>query len=87
MSQKVIQVCDVCGVVKKETNHWWKVALLEIPNESPVIIIAPASTSIADYDNIDEKSLRDVCGQEHAQRLLNRYLDHGDLEEAEAKLG
>jgi len=83
MAQKTIQVCDVCGVVKRDTNHWWKMALLEIPNESPVLVIAPASSSLTEYDNIDEKSIKDTCGQEHVQRLLDRYLNHGMLEEKE----
>ncbi len=74
MSQRIIQVCDICGTVKQETNHWFKVAVIS-EGQSPMFVTIPASMEIA------AKDVKDVCGQQHAQTLYSRYLDHGTIEE------
>ena len=61
--------CDVCGEVKKENNHWFK-----IRETKAGVIFASAKTS---------KAGKDVCGQVCAHKLLDRWLSTGTIEAQE----
>ena len=67
--------CDVCGVLKKETNHWYKVQAVEGIFTCAVWgdIRWPASLPAGPSEYAE------VCGQEHVLTLLTRWLDTGTL--------
>lgn len=70
-------VCDKCGVEKKETNHWFKVA---IDKYGDLVIMSSASSRLL---NTGEPSLvrRDVCGENCALSFATRWLETGSLTE------
>jgi hypothetical protein len=68
VSKRTQVVCDVCGAVKRDVNHWWKVQAVE------------GALLIAKFDDGLDDAV-DVCGQEHVILCVNRYMDHGNLEE------
>ncbi len=55
--------CDVCGKVKGESNHWFKVEI-----RSQCIFVTPASWA----RNTKEQ---DACGQECVHKLLDRWME------------
>ena len=69
MSEKTVKYCDVCGIEKKDVNHWFKVWI-----EDGVFGSAHLEESI---DLTDAKEINDACGQPHAIQLYGRYLSKG----------
>ncbi len=41
MAEQRIVTCDICGVVKKETNHWWAVVRVNTPRENRRFTVYP----------------------------------------------
>lgn len=55
--------CDVCGVLKGETNHWFKISM------------GTAYAIVAKFDVAETgESLSHVCGQSCAQHKLNEFM-------------
>lgn len=59
-------VCDVCGAVKKETNHWFKVDVL--------------SGFFRIVSTRNAKEGKDICGQECASKLLSQWMATGTID-------
>ena len=64
--------CDVCGVVKGPTNHWWSVGL-----DKGVFVCRSLDKA--------KENFKHVCGVEHAVVMFNRFLGHGTLEMEDTK--
>ena len=60
--------CDVCGVEKKQVNHWWKAKEM-----ADHIRVAKAETPLV-------QPYKDVCGQSCLHRLVDRWMETGSLE-------
>lgn len=61
-------VCDVCGAVKKETNHWFRVHLSK--NSIP-----HAMDYCFAVEHWRENGIgKDICGQECATKLFSLWL-------------
>ena len=76
MSTKTIVECDVCGIQKKEGNHWWKIWITDGAfNASPAT------------DDVPYFTVKDVCGKQHAVELFNRYLETGQLNKPKYNTG
>lgn len=59
--------CDVCGVVKQETNHWFLVFISSGMRGFDVRVLLG---DINTYDNPHE----DVCGSECLHKLLDKWI-------------
>ncbi len=57
--------CDICGVERKEVNHWHLARLTSSG------LHFPKTRKIGD---------KDLCGQVCAHKLLDRYLSTGSIE-------
>ena len=68
MSIETKYVCDVCGAVRGEANHWFE-ALVAVPVES---------LAITKFKG--RKGLAHLCGQKCVHTLLDRWLTTGSLE-------
>jgi len=68
-----IFICDVCGVTKKETNHWWDV-FVEQPHLSD-----PIHLEIHPFDAAAEDEHSTVCGEQCVVALISRFLAKGEL--------
>lgn len=77
MSIETKYVCDVCGAVRGEANHWFILGLND-GEESSSIAVWPF-----DIDELYEGQ-RHVCGQKCAHALLDRWLTTGGLTPIEA---
>ena len=60
--------CDGCGVVKKETNHWFK------------LISSPISVEVSlaeDFDDSDEPAgtVQDLCGRNCLMKAWDAAID------------
>jgi hypothetical protein len=66
--------CDVCGVVKQPSNHWWYVDIQVISlNDGDYF-------TMRSWDDLAEdrsKPFKHICGQACAIRLLNEFMDGG----------
>ena len=71
MTTEHIIRCDVCGKLKGQVNHWWRVWI----GTDCVLRIAAHDKSGAD----DYK--KDACGHQCVTQFVARFLDHGTLEE------
>lgn len=71
--------CDVCGVAKKESNHWFE-------------ILAGEAFHAAKLDSVYGRTgksalgpVKQVCGEQCATRLILRWMRTGTLEEVPPK--
>ena len=73
--------CDVCGAQKRETNHWWIVAVIEAGLEPRTLEISPFTEQLwkdcMEAEVVVERAI--ACGEEHVQTLLSRFLSTGSL--------
>jgi len=70
--------CDMCGVDKKEVNHWWKVVKVDASKRNdPHLRVYKAEVNLGDSLH------KDVCGQSCLHRLVDRWMETGNLEKAE----
>ncbi len=67
MAAKTQYVCDGCGAVKGETNHWYSVA-----QGTGVFTVRPWSFA----DKLDERS--HFCGASCVQKALSKFLVGGE---------
>lgn len=66
---EIIQ-CDECGAVKKEVNHWFKA------------FAASTNASLMFFQWLQNSPGIDLCGQECATKVLQRWMATGKLEGA-----
>jgi hypothetical protein len=69
---KMITECDVCQLVKKEVNNWWKVWV----DGSGMFCSAPAEA----MTHAPNDGIKDICGKQHAIEMYSRYLETGQLD-------
>ena len=69
MSIETKIICDVCGAVRGETNHWF--SIYTYPATDGVLMIRQFATDRPEH----------VCGQQCAHALLDRWLATGMLVE------
>jgi hypothetical protein len=70
--------CSVCGAVKGETNHWFLVHASEAWTEGPKR--APELDSLEINHFRERERGEPVCGNNCAQKLVERWLQTGSLE-------
>jgi hypothetical protein len=69
MANITTQSCDVCGVMRKETNHWFRIVVW-VAFESPGrISVYPWTFNL--YDTIHQHACSDKC----VGILVQRWLD------------
>lgn len=73
MSEKNVIVCDFCPTQKRETNNWYRVALVAGDNHASVRLVI-SHEPIGRFD-------KDACGEKCVGTAVSRFLDHGTLEE------
>lgn len=64
------QRCDVCGIERKETNHWHLVR---------------ANGSGLHFPKQRKDGDKDCCGQACAHKMLDRYLSTGSIDNVSAQ--
>lgn len=74
-------LCDVCGVPKREVNHWWNIDMNSIMawrqenaldgNASRAFVLVPFDVKLARQDSIIS-----VCGHSCAHKVMDEYLSH-----------
>ena len=64
-------ICDFCGKIKGETNHWWTVLL------RPAVLSGKPEIAIFERTG----GGKDACGHQCVTQAVARFLDHGSLEE------
>lgn len=64
--------CDICGTLKKETNHWFSAWV-------------DSNGAFRLFQNADAEFLADICGQQCAIAALNNYLQTGQILPVKAK--
>ena len=59
--------CDVCGVERKEANHWFLFGYKH------------GDLTIGDWDfeEAEHLGIKHVCGQEHLNVLISRWIEEG----------
>lgn len=85
--------CDVCGAQKKKTNRWWLVRASACPAkiEGTIQVLGPhesiqvrtvSGVQVLGWDGelADQPDVRHVCGEQHAQELVARFMQGGTLE-------
>jgi hypothetical protein len=68
--------CDVCGAAKKEVNHWYMISFREAEDDKTF------GWFISKWEKASEKDLtiKHVCGQEHAHKLLDEFLQKAQIQ-------
>lgn len=67
MSQQVQIVCDYCGEVKKESNHWFKIFL---NSDQDCLVIYKYDPKISPDD---KKVTKDACGSQCVQKAVEEF--------------
>lgn len=77
ISQKVI--CDVCGVEKRDTNHWYTLHL-----QSYTTAHFTTRLVLTQFNPVEQTtgSQKHACGQACVHKLVDRWLQTGSLEPA-----
>ena len=63
MSIETKHVCDICGAVRGETNHWF-----EVDRSGTLLVFGPF---------VGLRELTQVCGQGCAHKLLDQFMASG----------
>lgn len=65
--------CDVCGVEKRETNHWL-IAVTSVSSaaDNPGIAFGPLGAPVRDDPDF---KIEHLCGESCALKHLSRWLD------------
>lgn len=78
--------CDICGKSKGEANHWWMVAVGDVPGFEKASAGDPQEQrftlmrwSRADSQNTD---MYHVCGQGCAMQAMERFMNEGSIDAA-----
>lgn len=71
--------CDLCGKIKRETNHWWMVKLgdadhCEDDQPSRSLILLPWNLS-----DCRDKCMIHLCGAGCATKALERFMSTGTV--------
>ena len=74
-------MCDVCGVPKREVNHWWNIDMNSSMawrqenaldgNSCRAFVLVPFDPELARQDSIIS-----VCGHACAHKVMDEYLSH-----------
>ena len=72
MSTKTVTICDNCGMEKKETNHWWRMAVSGF-----TLRVQPQSCNDSSLHVVEENA--EACGSKCAAELFERFLAKGSL--------
>ena len=62
--------CDVCGIEKRQANHWYRVAV-----QGRKFVSSGFEAKQEPW-----RDQKEVCGPGHAQTLFQRFLSTGTLE-------
>jgi len=63
-------VCDGCGAIKKQTNHWFAVALAD-----GGVIVRPLDAALRGQRAIEKNSEQYYCGQKCAVKSIAQWMD------------
>lgn len=73
-------ICNICGTVKLESNHWWMITLGRVhclDEGQP----SPRFTLLAwNEDQSRNPDIYHVCGEGCASKALERFMSTGNLE-------
>jgi hypothetical protein len=71
MSWSIKVTCEVCGVERKETNHWFSIW----------VYMGEFRVQPLDLSELHGRpeDVIDVCGQEHAHRIFDCFMQHGHI--------
>lgn len=58
--------CDVCGKVKGEANHWWKLAFMD--EGRPHLVLLPMA------DKYEPTGSIHLCGESCVQRKVSEFM-------------
>jgi len=70
-------LCDGCGAVKQQTNHWWIIESLVAGREENAKSYLQIRPWEQDWQNNDAK---DVCGERCVSIFVSRWVATGYLE-------
>lgn len=74
MATKTSIVCDICGTVKGETNHWFIVDIRKedkLENDPGFHIV---QANFIKREHLDLEEAKDVCGQTCAMKLFSQWM-------------
>ena len=81
MADVLSSSCDICGVIKGEANHWFRVWECPSGDDKGLVVIARWS-----YD-IEETKHQHACGEDHALKLAARLLGNSKYTRIESDSG
>jgi hypothetical protein len=58
-------VCDECGAVKKEANHWWQAQI------DRLVVLAPIELALIPADGAVNL---DLCSESCVQKTVSKYM-------------
>lgn len=74
-AQAVPYYCDGCGVMRKETNHWFVMFTAKERKGEQRLHVSEWTDAIATLD-----SSKHICGHRCAHKLLDYWLEHKSLD-------
>jgi len=66
--------CNVCGIEKKETNHWFVITVSS--SHGPMLIIETWCTEALDRTNSD---VRHICGEACVNKTVSEWLSRKEV--------
>ncbi len=70
--------CSVCGALKRETNHWWLVAIREVLSSEGNYTELSIIGWTPQLCKSEQRSA--ACGSSCTQKLVQRFQSYGRLE-------
>lgn len=64
-------MCDECGRVKGEVNHWFKAAVISSTRENHWLAVSPFDMP----NQYADSGIKDYCSQECLTKVFQRFLD------------
>lgn len=74
-------VCNFCGKVKGEVNHWHTLRTWTTTEGNRRMMILEFEEKTYEFPSNHESEQTDACGFQCVSQAVSRFLDHGTLEE------
>jgi hypothetical protein len=71
VSQRIINVCDVCGAEQQQANHWFSIVVTRLDGKGVMLTLAALGSLFEPHEN---DVLFDLCGETCALKKVSEFL-------------
>lgn len=66
--------CDICGIHKKDANHWWKIVRVNSDGQPGMLIVEWSITTLEGIEDFEGNVVAHLCGSDHVTQWLSKNI-------------